>query len=313
MPKEDLRDSNKLYNPTTFSKLIERYPYIDWINFINSKLSEGLAFAENDRAILRSEKYYDKLEAILNKTSKRTLANHIMWRELVEYLQFLTNDLKEMEFEFYRTFTGRAIKLSRWSECIKSVSGLLNIAVSSMYVREHFKDQRIKQDIGDIVDEISNEFEKLLHQNTWMDAKTKGEALRKLHAMNSNIAYPNELLNDTIIENFYINLNLNESNYLESALNIDKHSKNFVCKRFHQRVNRIDWIDQASTIFVNANYHGKSNSIRKYDILNRKIEEFIELCKKASFKSFSAFSLFKEKLFRCRNNRRYSSRTFLYT
>ncbi|KAL7037420.1 hypothetical protein ACKWTF_009205 [Chironomus riparius] len=262
MRKEDIRDSNKLYNPMTIKDLKERYPYIDWINYINSKLGEGLTFDENDRVILQAPNYYEQLEAVLNRTEKRIIANHIMWRELAEYISFLTNDLREMEFEFYKTFTGRSIKQARWSDCIKTVSGMLNIAVSSMYVREHFQDKRIKHDIGEIVEEISIEFEKLLHQNTWMDEQTKEEALKKLHAMNSNIAYPDELFDDKLIDNFYHDLKLNETNFLQSAIQIDKHNKNYLFKRFHQAAKRNDWIDQASTIYVNANYHGKSNSIQ---------------------------------------------------
>lgn len=264
MAKENHRDANKLYNPTVISALIEKYPYIDWVNYINSKLSEGLKFDQNERVIMQNEKYYDQLEAILNRTEKRTLANHILWRELAEYISFLNKDLREMEFDFYKTFSGRSSKLSRWSDCIKSTSGLLNIAVSSMYIREHFKDERIKQDIGDIVAEISKEFEKLLHQNAWMDPLTKKEALKKLDAMGSIIAYPNELLDDEIVEDFFKDLKLSESIFLESAIQIDLHSKKFLCRRFHEPVSRIDWIDHASTIYVNANYQGKSNSIREY-------------------------------------------------
>ena len=267
MRKEEMRDSNKLYNPLTISELMERYPYVDWVNYINSKLAEGLTFDEYDRVILQAPNYYDQLEGVLNRTDKRTIANHILWRELSEYISFLTNDLREMEFEFYKTFSGRSVKQARWSDCIKTVSGMLNIAVSSMYVREHFKDKRIKQDIGEIVEEISKEFEKLLHQNSWMDDQTKAEALKKLHAMNSNIAYPDELFNDTMIENFYQGLKLNETNFLQSAIQIDKHNKNYLFKRFHQPAKRNDWMDQASTIYVNANYHGKSNSIRKFFLL----------------------------------------------
>ncbi|KAG5681750.1 hypothetical protein PVAND_011159 [Polypedilum vanderplanki] len=262
MPKEELRDSNKLYNPTTFAVLYEKYPYIDWLPYINSKLYSDLTFNESDSVILQAPTYYDQLEDVLNKTDKRTIANHIIWRELSDYVSYLTNDLREFEFEFFKSFSGRSTKPSRWSECIKSVSNMLNVAVSSMYVREHFYDRRIKEDVANIVTEISSEFEKLLYLNTWMDKQTKAEALKKLNSLNSNIAYPSELLNDTIIENFYKDLTLNSPVFLESAIEIDLHSKKYLCSRFHEPVKRNDWVDHATSIYVNANYHGKSNSIQ---------------------------------------------------
>lgn len=111
---------------------------------------------------------------------------------------------------------------------------MLGIAVSSMYVREYFYDERIKHDIGEMVIEIRHEFEKLLLKNDWMDAETKEEALKKLHSMSSNIAYPKELLNNSLIEEYYRDLQLNETNYLQSAINIDLHGRKFICSRYYQ-------------------------------------------------------------------------------
>ena len=131
-----------------------------------------------------------------------------------------------------------------------------------MYVREYFRDPRIKNDVGVITARISKEFEKILHENEWMDVTTKQEALKKLHSMHTHIAYPIELLNDSMIENYYKGLNLNESNYLQSAIQIDLHGKKFVCSRFHKPVNRTDWIEHGTTIHVNANFNGKTNSVQ---------------------------------------------------
>lgn len=246
---------------------MKKYPFINWLPYINSKLYDELQFSEDDRVILQQPSYFNQLEDVLKLTNKRTIANYIVWREFADYIPFLTSGLLDKAFEFFKTFSGRSVRQPRWSDCVRGVSGMFSIAVSSMYVREYFRDERIKQDIGEIVLEISSEFEKLLLANDWMDEETKSKALEKLHAMSSNIAYPSELLNDTLIENYYKNLELNATNYLQSASNIDLHGKKFVCSRYHQPVNRSDWIDQSSTTFVNANYNGKSNSIRKF-ILN---------------------------------------------
>lgn len=259
-----MRKSNKLYNPTTIEELMKKYPYIEWLGYINSKLYGGLQFEKEERVILQQPTYFDQLETVLNFTNKRTMANYIVWRELADSIPYLTSDLLDMAFEFLKSFTGRSVKQARFSDCVRGVTGMLSIAVSSMYVREYFRDERIKNDIGEIVSEISNEFEKLLLTNDWMDKETKAKALEKLHAMSSFIAYPSELFNDTKIIEYYKDLELNDTNYLQSATNIDLHGKKFVCSRYHQEVNKNDWIDQSTSTYVNANYNGKSNSIRKY-------------------------------------------------
>jgi len=241
---------------------MKKYPFIDWLGYINAKMYSGLKFNETQRVIMQMPSYYDQLEAILNQTSKRTIANYVIWRELVDYVPYLTSDLKAMEFEFLKTVTGKATKQARWSDCVKSASGMFGIAVSSMYAREHFRDTRIRRDIGQITTEISSEFEKLLQLNEWMDVNTKAQALKKLQSMHYHII-PTELFDDTAIIDYYKSLTLNDSNFLQTAINVDNHGKEFACSRYHQAVNRTDWKDHASTIYVNANYNGKGNSIRK--------------------------------------------------
>lgn len=222
-----------------------------------------MTFNEDDRVILQQPSYFDQLDTILKQTDKRTIANFILWRELADYIPFLNESLLDKAFEFFKSFTGKTARLPRWSDCVKGVSSMLGIAVSSMYVREYFYDERIKHDISEIVTEITYEFEKVLLANDWMDNETKEEALMKLHSMSSNIAYPSELLNNSVIEDYYKDLQLNDTNYLQSAINIDLHGRKFVCSRYHQPAERNDWIDQSASTFVNANYNGKTNSIRK--------------------------------------------------
>lgn len=139
---------------------------------------------------------------------------------------------------------------------------MMNLAVSAMYVREYFRDNRLKSDVAQIVSEVSSEFSTILRDNDWMDEKTKKEALNKLNTMHANIAFPPELFSDSLIDNYYRNLKLNETNYLQSAIELDTHGKSFVCSRFNEPVNRTDWIEHASSIYVNANYDGKTNSIQ---------------------------------------------------
>ena len=81
--------------------------------------------------------------------------------------------------------------------------------------------------------------------------------------METFIGYPNELLDDSKLIEYYRNLTLsNSQSYLESAIRIDDHGKEFICSRFRKPANRSEWVDHASSIFVNANYNGKTNGIQ---------------------------------------------------
>lgn len=179
-------------------------------------------------------------------------------------MPYLTAPLRQLEFDFLKRLSGKNTKEPRWIECVKTTSNMFILSLSSMYIRDYFKDKTIRDDVNEIFVEIASEFEKILHSTEWMDQTTKKEALEKLKTMGHNIAYPPELLNQTLLEKYYENLHLNDTNYLQSAMNIDRHGKIFICSRYHQPVNRKDWIDHATTIYVNANYNGKGNSVRKF-------------------------------------------------
>ena len=54
-----------------------------------------------------------------------------------------------------------------------------------------------------MVNLIRDEFVEMLNQLDWMDDKTRENALRKAHAIYSVVGYPDELKNDTLIDDYY--------------------------------------------------------------------------------------------------------------
>lgn len=116
----------------TIEEMAKKYPFIDWLGYINSKMFAGLKFNESDTVIVQQPSYYDQLERVLNQTDRATIANYILWRDLSDYVPYLNSDLRAMEFEFLKTVTGKASKQARWSDCVKGASGMMNVAVSEV-------------------------------------------------------------------------------------------------------------------------------------------------------------------------------------
>lgn len=54
-----------------------------------------------------------------------------------------------------------------------------------------------------MVSDIRAEFEEILKQVDWMDEKTRANAIDKARSMSTHIAYPDELLDDRKLEEFY--------------------------------------------------------------------------------------------------------------
>lgn len=53
---------------------------------------------------------------------------------------------------------------------------------------------------------IKNEFVGILEQIDWMGDETKQMALKKVKAMDAYIAYPEQILNHTLVDQFYENV-----------------------------------------------------------------------------------------------------------
>lgn len=96
-----------------------------------------------------------------------------------------------------------------------------------------------------------------------MDEKTRMNALEKAADMTSHIAYPDELLNDKKLEEFYDGLELSFGDYLGSILNLTIFGTNFSFGRLRKPVNKTEWITHARPAIVNAFYSSIENSIRE--------------------------------------------------
>lgn len=99
-----------------------------------------------------------------------------------------------------------------------------------------------------------------------MDEGTKESALDKAASMSSHIAYPDELLDDKKLEEFYEKLELTEGNYLESILNLTLFGIDYSFSRLRKPVNKSDWRAHGKPAIVNAFYSSIENSIRTLSV-----------------------------------------------
>lgn len=112
-----------------------------------------------------------------------------------------------------------------------------------------------------------------------MDEKTRANALEKAADMTSHIAYPDELLDNRKLDEFYEGLELNSSDYLGSILNLTIFGTNFSFGRLRKPVNKTEWITHGRPAVVNAFYSSIENSIRKYLNISNFTRKFISINK----------------------------------
>ncbi|XP_050064129.1 neprilysin-2-like isoform X3 [Aphis gossypii] len=261
---EERRDATKLYNPMKITDLQEKFPSIPWKEYLN-KLLNPLTIRYDDIIIVNSPKYLSDLEVLLCNTPKRVQANYVIWRFTSDSINFLTEELRKRQLEFFTELTGRTEREPRWKECVSISSEKFSLVVGSLYVKRFF-DENAKKNAIEMVNGIKEEMYKILSSNDWMDDETRRNAIDKANSMTSHIAYPDELLDDCKLNSFYENvinyLEINEKDYYTSVLNLSKFFTDYSYSKLRQPVNKSDWISHSKTAIINAFYSYDENSIQ---------------------------------------------------
>lgn len=114
-----------------------------------------------------------------------------------------------------------------------------------------------------MVNNIREEFIKILREISWMDDKNKETAIEKAKLITNHIGYPNELSDVKKVSEFYNDLDIEADNLLLNTLRMKVFHTNYAWGLLRQPVNKTDWITHSRPALVNAFYAPLENSIRK--------------------------------------------------
>ncbi|XP_030375885.1 neprilysin-2 isoform X2 [Scaptodrosophila lebanonensis] len=260
-PNEKRRNSSELYNLRSTQQLQQSYPYVQWVDYINALLPEGLQITEDEPINLSVPSFFDDLGKLLAKTPSRVIANYMMWRIHAFSVGFLTDEFRKRQLQYATALSGRQEQEARWKECVDIVTGSLAISVGSLYVRKHFN-QDSKAIALEMVNNIRGVFNDILDEVNWMDGKTKTEAKEKLHRMATHIGYPDEMLDNEKLAKYYDKLEVNPDKYFESFLGMNVFGTDYSFNKLRLPVNKTEWVRHARPAIVNAFYSSIENSIQ---------------------------------------------------
>ena len=190
-----------------------------------------------------------------------------MWRMTAASTSLLTEELKRRRLQFSAAVSGKQEQPARWKECIGVASGSLGAATGALYVRKYFK-QDSKAAALEMVESIREEFVNILESVPWMDEKTRAAALGKAKNMTHHIGYPDELMDDEKLIDYYKPVSVDENLYFESILSVNKFGTYRSFKKLREPVNKTDWISHSGAAIVNAYYSPNKNSIGRLELMN---------------------------------------------
>lgn len=112
---------------------------------------------------------------------------------------------------------------------------------------------------------IKNAFIDMLQKNSWMDEGTRAKAIEKANKMGFNIAYPDQLTDDTKVDGYFSGLELQPNSLLHSVLNVLKFKRDKQIQDFRQPILKDDWREYgARAIEINAYSYGPLNAVGKF-------------------------------------------------
>lgn len=236
------------------------------LQYFNDLLPAVSQLTEDETIIVYDVRFFDQLGDLLKVTQKRTIANYIMWRVASASTDYLTKELRDRQLEYYTVLNGQQTEKPRWKECLTFVTYYFNIATSALYVRKYFS-EKSKEAALDMVNSIREEFDEILAAVPWMDAKTNAAARLKSKAIVSHIGYPDELMDDEKLIDFYKRVTVDENKYFESVLSAKLFQADITYEKLREPVNKTDWKTHSNVVDVNAAYSPIENSIRKIEFL----------------------------------------------
>ncbi|KAL3862332.1 hypothetical protein ACJMK2_008309 [Sinanodonta woodiana] len=268
MKSEDRRNAEELYNAFTINELSKNItePKNDtieftWLRYIKSVMSlpnVAISINTSEPVVVLAPSYYRKLFNVVQKYDKRTIANYLVWRVMQTMILNLPKRFKDLMTDFKEVIYGMSMSIARWKICVNYVNDVMGNAVGRLFIEKNF-DESAKSSALAMGSDIRHAFSEILEELDWMDNNTRRLAEEKAMSILELIGYPNEIVNNTILEKIYENVTVDRNTYFENVLQIQKRTAIEVLRSLRKEYDRNRWF--SSPAIVNAFYSSVQNAI----------------------------------------------------
>ena len=101
----------------TITQIQANHSYIQWLPYLNSLMPASAQFTADDIIINAVPDFFTRLEAVLNQTSRETIANYLMWRVAFSAASSLPKAFRDRAHEYNKALTGREEADPRGLQC----------------------------------------------------------------------------------------------------------------------------------------------------------------------------------------------------
>ncbi|KAF5270897.1 hypothetical protein FQR65_LT17764 [Abscondita terminalis] len=245
------KESNESLEAFTKLEVMMNITNNNWVRYVQRLIDNHNITIDKDEKILFIQKNIINFQSILLNTTKRMQANFYFFNIINWMYDYLPN-MRYIDSHY----------VPKTSACVRVVAKSLPLLMNSLYIKRFFE-VKTKTQIEKLVKEIRHEFLKILQNADWLDDNTRKNAIEKLVSMKTCIGYPDELLDNEVLQRYYQSLNVNYSTYLNAIMSINVFEKNNHFKRLREPVKNCYWIANSEIVsVVTAQYYIPGNSIR---------------------------------------------------
>ena len=245
---EEWADYTKMYNPMDFAEFSSKSDSLDLKSFVTEQIQ-----ATPSKVIVAEPRYIDNLNNVVNESNFEAIKSWIIVRYLMENVEYVSEDYRQMVGEYRLAKSGAAQLPTRTKYAYNLASDTFDQPVGIYYGKKYFG-PKARADVRSMIEKMIAIYKQRLTDNDWLSEATKEKAILKLDKIVLKVGYPDE------IEAIYQKLTINENASLyENMQRISKISIQNMLERYPKPVDRNKWLMPGQ--MVNACYDPSRNDV----------------------------------------------------
>ena len=234
LPSAVLRNPAVSYNAWTRAQLQnETGPNFFWGAYQNALYSDvrGPGQSVPEPIIVDAPPYYRSLFGIVELTPVPTVMAYLQLMWLANSAPHLSQDFVDAQFELSKVTQGVKAQTERWKTCVSRTDSALGYLTGRAFVDHAFSPESLRSTLT-MIGGIKDAFRANLPAVEWMDDPTRQAAHVKVDQNANMIGYPEWILNDTAVAEYYAAMPFGAS-----STYFDGHKQ---ANRFEIRLNILD-------------------------------------------------------------------------
>jgi putative endopeptidase len=244
---EDARDTDKTYNPMSYSQLKKLEPQFPWNTFFAASRIPTKAPKGERQVIVAEKSAFPKIAKLFAETPVSTLRDYLTVHYLDSYAAYLPKKFDDESFAFYGTvIQGNAQQLPRAARAAHLLDGDMGEALGKLYVAKYFPPES-KAKAQELIGNLLKAYDADIRTLDWMTDATRQKALEKLHKFTVKVGYPDHWRD-------YSKLVIDRNDLIGSVQNAAEFEWNRNLVRLDDPVDKSEWGMSPPTVNAYNNF-----------------------------------------------------------